>query len=73
MARIQAQKLLIGNGISQIKLVRTNDVALRAQTEEFALYCVEIVLPVELLRRRCYPANLLAADEALLRSTGMSL
>ncbi len=48
---IQAQEDIIGNGITQVELVRANDVAFRAEAEEFALDSIQVVARVNLLSK----------------------
>src|SRR6478609_4894424 len=47
MAAIESQKYIFGRGITQVELMRTDHVALRAEAEELALDGVEIMLVVD--------------------------
>ena len=49
MAGVQAQELLAREGVAEVKLVRADDVALRADAEQLALDGVAVVLRVDRL------------------------
>jgi len=49
MPCIQTKELAVGNRISKVKLVRADDVTLRADAEEFGLDGITVILGVESL------------------------
>ena len=49
MPAVQAQDDAVGNSVTQVELVRADDVALRAKSEELALNSVEVVLGIDLV------------------------
>ena len=73
MAGVEAQELLAREGVAEVKLVRADDVALRADAEELALDGVAVVAAGRSARRRSRRATRRAAARGPLRSTGVSL
>ena len=73
MAGVEAEQLLLRDGVAQIELVRADDVAFRADAEQLALDRVEVVLADRASRRTSRRATRPAARAGRLRSTGVSL
>ena len=73
MAGVEAEQLLVADRVAEVKLVRADDVALRADAEELALDRVEVVLRIELLGEDLVERLRRAARAAPLRSIGRVL